>query len=114
MTPKGDTKPLARRAREGAPRRGRPRRTDAPGPTREDVVAAVVRLARDRKDTDINMRDLANALGVSPKLLYRHVRGKDELLALAAAEILKSWKAPKPGMPWPKRLAAVMRSTRGL
>jgi AcrR family transcriptional regulator len=114
MTPKGDTTPLARRARDGASRRGRPRRTDAPGPTRQDVIAAVVRLARDRNASDINMRDLAAALGVSPKLLYRHVRGKDELLDLAAAAILESWKAPMPGLPWPERLTAVMRSTRDL
>jgi AcrR family transcriptional regulator len=78
------------------------------------VIAAVIRLAQDRKDSDINMRDLAGALGVSPKLLYRHARGKDELLDLAAAAILESWEAPMAGLPWPERLTAVMRSTRDL
>jgi TetR/AcrR family tetracycline transcriptional repressor len=114
MTLESDAEQPADPARGGAPRRGRPRLTDAPGPTRQAVIAAVVRLAQDQKDADINMRDLARALGVSPKLLYRHVSGKDELLDLAAGAILETWEAPTPGLPWPERLTEVMRSTRAL
>jgi len=60
------------------------------------------------------MRDLALDLGVSPKLLYRYVSGKDELLDLAAAALLKTWTAPSAGLPWSDRLSAMIETARGL
>ena len=95
-------------------RRGRPRLTAMPPPTRAEVVGAVVRLAEMHPETDINMRDLASELKVSPKLLYRYVRGKDELLDLAAAALLESWVAPSPYLAWPDRLSAVVGGARDL
>ena len=96
------------------PRRGRPPRTAAPAPTRAEVVAAVVRLAETHRDSDINMRDLAQDLKVSPKLLYRYVASKDELLDLAAAALLETWVAPPGALPWSDRLTAVIGGARDL
>ncbi|CAN5259687.1 hypothetical protein BH10PSE3_BH10PSE3_03410 [soil metagenome] len=98
----------------GPPRRGRPPRTAAPAPTRAEVVAAVVKLAQTHRDADINMRDLAQALNVSPKLLYRYVASKDELLDLAAAALLETWVAPSDALPWSDRLTAVIGGARDL
>lgn len=95
-------------------RRGRPCLTNARALSRQQVVAAVVRLANERKDVEISMRDLAQVLGVSPKLLYQHVNSKDELLDLAAAAILQSWEPPASTLPWQERLDAVVASTRAL
>ncbi len=97
-----------------APRRGRPPRTAAPAPTRADVVAAVVRLAETHRDSDINMRDLARNLKVSPKLLYRYVSSKEALLDLAAAALLETWVVPSDALPWSDRLTAVLCGARDL
>lgn len=94
--------------------RGRPPRTAAPAPTRAEVVAAVVRLAETHRDSDINMRDLARDLKVSPKLLYRYVTNKDELLDLAAAALLETWVAPSNALPWSNRLTAAISGARDL
>lgn len=58
------------------------------------------------------MRDLAKLLSVSPKLLYRHVKGKDELLDLAAASILENWSLPSSELPWAERLTQILKSTQ--
>lgn len=97
-----------------APRRGRPRRGEEQGLTRDQVVAAVLRLAEANPDAEINMRELAQHLGVSPKLLYLHASGKDELLDLAAKAILEQWTMPAAELPWPDRFAAIMQGTRAL
>lgn len=100
--------------RPAIPRRGRPRREDAPGPTRADIAAAVVRLAEENQSPEINMRDVAAALGVSPRLIYRHVASKDELLRLAGASIAQMWEAPPQDAPWPERLTVIVRGARAL
>ena len=55
------------------------------------------------------MRDVAEALNVSPKLLYRHVSGKAEMLDLAASSVLAQWPFPPSDMPWAERLTIVLR-----
>ncbi len=50
------------------------------------------------------MTDVARALDVAPGALYHHVRGRDELLELVAAQVLEEtafddW-APADGAPW--------------
>lgn len=96
------------------PRRGRPKGAAKPALTRARLVAAVVRLAEDQRETEINMRDLAHELGVSPKLLYRHVSGKEELLDLAAAALLETWIAPPTGLAWDDRLTIAIDGARQL
>jgi TetR/AcrR family tetracycline transcriptional repressor len=80
---------------DGARRRGRPPRI-----TREQIVRAA-RAAGD----DLRMADVARALDVAPTALYHHVRDRDELLELVAAQVLEetafdNW-VPAAGAPWP-------------
>jgi TetR/AcrR family tetracycline transcriptional repressor len=78
----------------GTRRRGRPARI-----SREQIVRA----ARDAGDQP-RMTDVARALDVAPGALYHHVRDRDELLELVAAQVLEEtafddW-APADGAPW--------------
>ena len=96
------------------PRRGRPRRTDPASPGLEQIVAAVVALAGNGTCLEINMRDVAGALNVSPKLIYRHVSGKAELLELASSSVLSQWVQPPADAPWPERLTRIITETHQL
>ena len=48
--------------------------------SREDIVAAAVRIVTADGEEDLSIRKLAASLGVAPMSLYRHVRDKDDLL----------------------------------
>jgi TetR/AcrR family transcriptional regulator, tetracycline repressor protein len=79
---------------DAAKRRGRPARI-----TREQIVRA----ARDAGEQP-RMTDIARALDVAPGALYHHVRDRDELLELVAAQVLEEtafddW-APAGDAPW--------------
>jgi AcrR family transcriptional regulator len=74
-----------------APRRRRPPAAPArraPAPTgelsRQSVVRTAIALADGEGLEALSMRAVAAHLGVSPMGLYRHVRGKDELVLLMA------------------------------
>ena len=74
--------------------RGRPARI-----SREQIVRAA-RAAGD----DVRMTDLARALDVAPAALYHHVRDRDELMQLVAAQVLDetafdNW-APRANAKW--------------
>jgi AcrR family transcriptional regulator len=80
---------------DAARRRGRPARISR---------AQIVRAARDAGD-GMRMTDVARALDVAPTALYHHVRDREQLLELVAAQILEEtafdeW-APPVGAPWP-------------
>jgi AcrR family transcriptional regulator len=82
------------------PRRGRPARI-----TREQIVRA----AREAGDQP-RMTDVARALDVAPGALYHHVRDRDELLELVAAQVLEEtafdeW-APADDAPWQEYVRA--------
>jgi AcrR family transcriptional regulator len=51
------------------------------------IVAAALRLAR-RRLADMTMRSVSHELQVSVGALYKHVAGRDELLALVVEEVL--------------------------
>src|SRR3954465_10317210 len=85
---------------DGPRRRGRPARI-----TREQIVRA----ARDAGE-DLRMVDVARALDVAPTALYHHVRDRDELLELVAAQVLEEtafddW-VPSGDAPWPEWVRA--------
>lgn len=48
--------------------------------SREDIVAAAVRMVIADGDEEFSIRSLAASLGVAPMSLYRHIRDKDDLL----------------------------------
>jgi AcrR family transcriptional regulator len=73
-------------------KRGRPARL-----SRAAIVAAAQAvIERDGVDA-LTMRRVADALGASPMALYRHVRGKDELLVLLLDELAAA--VPRPRLP---------------
>jgi AcrR family transcriptional regulator len=86
---------------EDRPSRGRPARL-----SRAAIVAAARSLvARDGVD-GLTMRTLAAELGSSPPALYRHVGGREEVLALLLAQLAEELpRPPLPDAPRPRLLA---------
>lgn len=87
-------------------RRGRPPRI-----SREQIVRAA-RAAGD----DVRMADVARALDVGPTALYHHVRDRDELLELVAAQVLEEtpfddW-VPDPDASWAEWIRAYAHAFR--
>ena len=81
------------------PRAGttRPRQRVSRGTlSRDHIVDATLRLVRDEPDAPITMERVAAVLGTRPMSLYTHVRNRDELVALAAAQALREWDAQVP------------------
>ena len=70
-------------------RRGRPPRLSRPA----IVAAAQAVVERDGVEA-LTMRRVAEELGASPMALYRHVRGKDELLVLLLDELAAALARP--------------------
>jgi AcrR family transcriptional regulator len=103
-------KSRASRRRAAAPKRGAvsPARL-----TRERIVAAGLELLAARGPEALSMRALGDALGAAPMSLYRHVRGKDELLGAIVAAVLERLDLDLPACgPWSARVAAWMHSLR--
>lgn len=74
-----------------------------PDLTRDRIVAAAIRVADAEGLAHLSMRRIATELGAAPMSLYRHVNGKDELLASMMDSVLgedvlpgrppKGWRA---------------------
>ncbi|HEX7666062.1 MAG TPA: TetR/AcrR family transcriptional regulator C-terminal domain-containing protein, partial [Polyangiaceae bacterium] len=64
--------------------------------TRERIVAAAIRLADDEGIATFSIRGVAASLGAPPMSLYRHVRGKDELVALMTDAAMGEMSFPSP------------------
>jgi TetR/AcrR family transcriptional regulator, tetracycline repressor protein len=63
------------------PGAGRPvRRAPRGTVSREDIIVAAVKVVRAGGYEQLTIRGLAAGLGVAPMSLYRHIRGKDDLL----------------------------------
>jgi AcrR family transcriptional regulator len=63
-----------------APRRGRPGR---PGYDRESLLAVAVAVFNERGYDGTSMEDLSQRLGIAKSSIYHHIKGKEDLLALA-------------------------------
>jgi AcrR family transcriptional regulator len=93
-----------------AARRGRPPRL-----SRAAIVAAAQRVIERDGVEALTMRRVADALGASPMALYRHVRGKDELLVLLLDELAAALpRPPLPREPRERVLAACRHMRDGL
>lgn len=80
---------------------------------RERIVAAALRVIDAEGIDGLSMRRLARILGTAPMSLYRHVRGKDELLALVAEEVAgRLPDVPPPEEPWRDVVVTVLRGAR--
>ncbi len=103
------TRASATRTSGGAPRQ----RVARGSLSREQIVEATLSLVRDEPDGPITMERVAAVLGTRPMSLYTHVRNRDELVGLAAAQALREWDATVPrGARWDNQLRAWCRSLR--
>jgi AcrR family transcriptional regulator len=80
--------------------------------TREKVVAAAAAIVDERGVETLNMRLLAERLGVSSMTPYRYVESKEDLLGALADQYMSEVELPGDAMPWDTRVRAVFRSLR--
>ncbi|MGH3340870.1 MAG: GntR family transcriptional regulator, partial [Propionibacteriaceae bacterium] len=92
------------RARVGA----RPQDSEA-ALTRERIVAAATAIADKEGLGSLSMRRIAAELDVATMSLYRHVRDKDDLLALMIDAAFGEWQLPKSGSDWQEALTEAAR-----
>lgn len=62
----------------------------------------------------VSMRALADRLGCTPRALYRHVAGKDEVLELIADAALGELPPPLPDVEWPDALVEFFTAMHAL
>ncbi|MFJ3876521.1 TetR/AcrR family transcriptional regulator [Streptomyces sp. NPDC090077] len=78
----------------------RPRRQkEQPALSREQIVAAAVRLLDAEGIEALSMRKLGAEMGTAATSLYRHVANKDELIELVVDEVYGELELPAPGRP---------------
>jgi AcrR family transcriptional regulator len=71
------------------------------------IVDATLELIRTDPGEPITMERVADALGSRPMSLYTHVRGRDDLMALAAERVWLDWECAVPeGAAWDAQLTA--------
>jgi AcrR family transcriptional regulator len=81
---------------------------------RNEIVSAALELADAHGVESLSLRKIADALGVTPMALYRHIAGKAELLAAVADLLYAELVIPPVSHGWWADLAELARSTRRL
>jgi AcrR family transcriptional regulator len=91
-------------------------RTGRPPHLSRDAIVAAAQTVVERQGVDaLTMRRVAEELGAAPMSLYRHVRGKDELLVLLLDELAAALPCPRmPQQPRERVLAACRHMRNGL
>jgi len=82
--------------------------------TRERVLQAAVDLADRGGNEALSMRKLGQELGVDAMALYRHVRGKDDLLDGLVEVIVGQIERPTPGADWKTSLRRQAMAARSV
>ena len=91
------------------PRRGNGRTAEI---SRDEIVAAALRLARGRGLAHLTMRRLADELGAAPSTLYYHITGKHDLMTLLRDAVLDTVELPDPGVGnWVDRFRVLSSNT---
>ncbi|MEV0429488.1 TetR/AcrR family transcriptional regulator C-terminal domain-containing protein [Micromonospora sp. NPDC050495] len=80
--------------------------------SRDRIFRAAVALADEAGIESLSMRNLAQALGVVPMALYKHVANKDELIAGMIDEVVGEIDPPVPGLDWKAALRQRILSAR--
>src|SRR5439155_13680075 len=80
--------------------------------SRDRVLRAAVALADDAGIESLNMRRLAQELGVVPMALYKHVANKDQLLDGMVDVIVGEIDPPVPGADWKSAVRQRILSAR--
>jgi AcrR family transcriptional regulator len=94
------------------PLRASSRRPRRPALDREQVVRAALALLDEVGLDQLTMRSLAARLNVKAASLYKHVRNKDELLALLGDEISGEIPLPRESGSWRSQLIEAARNVR--
>ncbi|GAA3700691.1 TetR/AcrR family transcriptional regulator C-terminal domain-containing protein [Nonomuraea antimicrobica] len=96
-----DPPPLPKRRQAGVPKGSL---------NREHVLRTAIAIADSEGLDAVSMRRLAVELGSGPMSLYRHVRGKDELVTQMADEVFGETELPVPGPEgWRAKLELISR-----
>jgi AcrR family transcriptional regulator len=85
-------------------RRGRRPLAEGPALDRARLVSTLIDMARSGGVAALNIRPVAQALGVSPRHIYHHVRDKEEMLGLVTDEILRGRMPDLSSADWETRL----------
>ncbi|GGR36667.1 TetR/AcrR family transcriptional regulator C-terminal domain-containing protein [Streptomyces netropsis] len=101
-----------RRAGQAAPRATRAGVPD--DAVRARIVRAAIRIADAEGLAALTMRRIATELDVATMSLYRHVRNKDEIVALMADAAFAEAPLPEPGGGWRDRLELSAKTQWGL
>lgn len=83
-----------------------------PRHSRDDVVAAALRILDEQGLPELTMRRLAATLDVQPSALYWHVTNKQMLLASIADQIISRTAPPRDGLSWPEATRAEAEALR--
>lgn len=86
------------------------RRGPKPALSVERIVAAAVEIADAEGLTAVSMARVADRLGYTPMALYRHISGKDELLAQMTDAIVPDPPELRPGAGWRAYLEVWVRA----
>lgn len=82
------------------------------------TLPAILGCARDIADAEglaaVSMRTIADRLDCTPRALYRHVAGKDEVLELVADAALGELPTVRSDLPWPDALVEFFLGMRRL
>ena len=93
-------------------RRGRRPAAEGPALNRDLLIATLLRLLEHEGLEAVNMRRVGQELGVSPRLLYSHVRDKAAMVDLVCDAITERCMPDLAGLDWQARLVAVARAMR--
>lgn len=74
------------------------------------LVATLLDMARSGGIDALNIRPVAQRLGVSPRILYHHVRDKETMLGLLTDQILDGRLPDLSASDWESRLRSIARS----
>ena len=80
--------------------------------TRDDVVAAGLRLTRRSGFADLSMRKLADELGSSSMNAYYYIKDKQQLLDLVADSVLGEVELPPSDLSWERQLGILFEQGR--
>lgn len=83
-----------------------------PRHSRDDVVAAALRILDEQGLPELTMRRLAATLDVQPSALYWHVTNKQTLLASIADQIISRTAPPRDDLSWPEATRAEAEALR--
>lgn len=89
-------------------KRGRRPLTEGPALDRERLIEGLIGMAREGGIASLNIRPVAQALGVSPRLIYHHVRDKEDMLALLTDEIVRRNMPDLSPADWEERLRNIV------